>query len=354
MDLIKTRVCKVFGGLMLAAALYLICFADVTSVTATSLRPTQSLGIQLSQSDISSSDSITYSNVTYTSVDIYWDAIHDVSDYHIIVNSIPISNYYSSVNGTGIIINHDKGEHSANIQGLTPLTKYYIRIWVIKISDIYLAYDSNFSTIPSPTLTTKLIPSQGATNVSINTPFVWGSADGAIGYELEIATSPDYIDAVSIQTESMSYLPQTPLEYDQNYYWRVRALGIQSAGIWAAGVFTTEAITAPVIVTQVAPQATLSVALAPATTITQINNFSSIQPIFEIPQVVYILERKQNPSDKLIIAVSAGFIVLASLLILCYITNSRKNICRAKHPGSKITVRIIISDGNARSMYRYS
>jgi hypothetical protein len=85
-------------------------------------------------------------------------------------------------------------------------------------------------------------PSPGATNVALRPTFSWGALGGVDYYELEVATDANFSDVViDEETEGTAYTPDSDLEKDMTYFWRVRGCTDDGeCSDWSStGVFTT-------------------------------------------------------------------------------------------------------------------
>jgi hypothetical protein len=85
-------------------------------------------------------------------------------------------------------------------------------------------------------------PAPGATNVPLRPTFSWGALGGVDYYELEVATDANFSDVViSEETEGTAYTPDSDLEKNTTYFWRVRGCTDDGeCSDWSStGVFTT-------------------------------------------------------------------------------------------------------------------
>jgi hypothetical protein len=83
-------------------------------------------------------------------------------------------------------------------------------------------------------------PARGATDVSTTPTYTWSETKGAVLYELEVSTDPNFDTTVLSVTSDKAFYQTSEdeaLEYNTTYYWRVRVPG----GDWIYGVFTTMA-----------------------------------------------------------------------------------------------------------------
>jgi hypothetical protein len=85
-------------------------------------------------------------------------------------------------------------------------------------------------------------PAPGATDVSLRPTFSWGALGGVDYYELEVATDANFSDVViGEETEGTAYTPDSDLEKNTTYFWRVRGCTDDGeCSDWSStGVFTT-------------------------------------------------------------------------------------------------------------------
>ncbi|HEX78723.1 MAG TPA: hypothetical protein G4O19_01035, partial [Dehalococcoidia bacterium] len=78
-----------------------------------------------------------------------------------------------------------------------------------------------YMTMPIPTN-----PAQGADEVSLTPSFGWSAVRYAVTYQFQLSDDPTFgslIDSVSVTTTAYSYVGGD-LDYDNDYYWRVRAV----------------------------------------------------------------------------------------------------------------------------------
>jgi hypothetical protein len=135
--------------------------------------------------------------------------------------------------------------------------------------------------VPAPTDATqkssndllRVSPSPGATNVSNSPAFQWSTINDATGYEFQIADNPDFSSPFDIQVNlaSNSWTSPKKLEYNKQYYWRVRALNMtnNTMGDWVQNTFTTETGMLVATLSPTQPPVTISV---PSTATSQDSN----------------------------------------------------------------------------------
>jgi len=71
--------------------------------------------------------------------------------------------------------------------------------------------------------------------------FEWEQEPDAIEYNLQISDSFTFNNIITnINEETTSYIEKNNLDWDQNYYWRVRPIYNQSEGQWEEGYFSIQ------------------------------------------------------------------------------------------------------------------
>ena len=147
----------------------------------------------------------------------------------------------------------DTEASSARLPELEPATTYY---WRVRATEPVLSPWStkwSFTTSLSPTVITPELysPKAGATGVAVKPVFQWSGIAGADSYELIVSTDPSLANPTIVKIDAYA-LPSTAwqsnvsLNYDNAYYWKVRAIGSDTKSDWSAvGAFTTESPPSP-------------------------------------------------------------------------------------------------------------
>ena len=93
------------------------------------------------------------------------------------------------------------------------------------------------------------IPDPGATGVPVEPFFQWTAVAGADAYELLVSANVDFSEpSVSRTLPSNAWQCDMTLEHAATYYWKVRAVSLNTRSSWgAAGVFTTAPEPGPAI-----------------------------------------------------------------------------------------------------------
>jgi hypothetical protein len=167
--------------------------------------------------------------------------------------------------------------------------------------------------LPTPGVTTVQNPTQGATNVPVDTTFTWPAVAGAT-YQFVIAEELGNVDKFAIIDYSATcptnatVLRET-LKYDTTYWWRVRAVTATTQSDWTTAFFTTEpAPVATSTTTTTPPVTTIIVPTQPVATptVTIINSGTSAPTTPVIP--TYLLWA--------VIAVGAVLVIAVIVLIV--------------------------------------
>jgi surface protein/parallel beta-helix repeat protein len=96
----------------------------------------------------------------------------------------------------------------------------------------------------APGVVTLTAPENESSGVSINTTFTWEAVENADTYDIEAATSEEFITAsiVFFETGLTDTEFEATLDYETTYFWRVRAVNEAGEGEWSeVWSFTTQA-----------------------------------------------------------------------------------------------------------------
>jgi hypothetical protein len=113
------------------------------------------------------------------------------------------------------------------IPGLDPATEYTV---MVRVSDGE-PYQSRWSAPAEVTTGSYIlppvpeVPAQGLQGAPLLPSFVWEAASGAVSYDFQLSTSPDF-SALIVDTNvtATGYTVSSELAYDTNHYWRVRSV----------------------------------------------------------------------------------------------------------------------------------
>ena len=172
--------------------------------------------------------------------------------------------------------------------------------------------------LSTPGTVTIINPTNGATDVAVDTTFTWPTVAGAT-YEFVIAEELGNVDKFAIIDYSATcptnatVLRET-LKYNTTYWWRVRAVTAISKSDWSVEFFTTEK--APVVTSSTAP--------VPPVTITT-TNFTVTNPpqtTFTITQPTATPPASPIPPYLLWAVIAVGAILVIAVIVL--IVRTRK------------------------------
>ena len=179
-------------------------------------------------------------------------------------NNIQAAEYFvdtQGANGAGIAMSASDGSFSSMTENVQAAVN--TSTWTIGNHTLYLHgqdSENNWGAAQSITVSVYQAPvapvlTDQAASISNNRPaFTWAAVTGAT-YDLQVATSADFLSGIVVNQTGIvvtNYTPTTALT-DGNYYWRVRAVDAQShAGAWATGTVFALDTTPPAAVTGLA------------------------------------------------------------------------------------------------------
>jgi hypothetical protein len=113
----------------------------------------------------------------------------------------------------------------------------------------------SFTTFDSPPDVPALVsPANGATNIAVDTTFVWGASERAQNYQLQIAADEGFTNlAVDMSGIADTSANVGGLDYSTDYFWRVRAVNLAGASDWSSVRGFRTIIQAPATVTLFSP-----------------------------------------------------------------------------------------------------
>jgi len=138
------------------------------------------------------------------------------------------------------------------------------------------------------------VPFMGAQGYTTFPSFVWGAVSGADTYELEVGSTPDFSDATLVTTALTQYTWTTQLEYDTNYYWRVRALSaVGGVSEWCVSNFHTGMEPQPPVVVEENPTPNITLTVPEAETPGYIWAIIAVGAILTIAVIVLIVRTRR-------------------------------------------------------------
>ena len=163
-----------------------------------------------------------------------WGKFNDATTYHIqVAEDRDMEN---------IVFEDDRlYNNSVPVFDLDYFTKYYWRVKIISFDHVGLWSDVwEFTTgLSSPLLTA---PDSNATDVETQVYLQWENVTGKEEYELLVSTDKDFNDIVlSSEDIKVNFKIVNDLEYETEYFWKVRAVYQYGNGPWSnVWNFTTE------------------------------------------------------------------------------------------------------------------
>ncbi len=128
---------------------------------------------------------------------------------------------------------------NVKISGLSPSKEYTFKVRVANDSPIQSRWSNGVKVTTSAWLyaPTPISPSQYLVVASLHPTFTWSLVPAAVSYEFQLSASASFttlIDTVTIALTGYTYTGDA-LDYDTDYYWRVRAIGVDaSQSVWSS------------------------------------------------------------------------------------------------------------------------
>jgi hypothetical protein len=205
-----------------------------------------------------------------------WDKMSDAEKYKVYLNTT------KDFKGVSYTCNEDgDNEVDANhcsFSGLTSGTEHWFRVKVAAGEYLESYYNEeqyngrvSFTTAMGPSEWSPFetpsgdiggyAPLCGTTGVKLTPVFNWNASYGATGYEFVLSANPDYSSPIVSKTLTQTTFGLTEeLDYNTQYYWKVRAVKDGVYSQWGEAVFQTmhepEEPPPPVEIVQQAPPPT--------------------------------------------------------------------------------------------------
>jgi hypothetical protein len=178
---------------------------------------------------------------TVSDVELDWEALGGATEYAWQLNDDP------DLTGASVLFEDSTGASSEELADLEPATRYY---WRVRASQPFLSRWSevwSFITVAEGEITAPelISPEDGAREVAIRPVFQWSAVTEAEGYELIVSSQEADDDPVIVKTDDYSLSHTTwecniSLDYESDYYWKVRAITSESHSDWSVlATFTT-------------------------------------------------------------------------------------------------------------------
>jgi hypothetical protein len=166
--------------------------------------------------------------IAYSSVNVTWNSLANANSYQY---QVARDAQFTQVVKTG-----NTSLTFANITNLQPSTVYYWRVRGENVNG-YSPWSTvwNFTTestvLVQPTLTS---PENESIITGSSATFLWNPVFGANGYTLQVSIDNTFTTATSTFNTANTTYGLSGLQYNLNYYWRVRAYDGSSEGPWSA------------------------------------------------------------------------------------------------------------------------
>ena len=187
-----------------------------------------------------------YTSANTTFATLSWPAVTGATDYRVTLDGTESA---AQGNVTSLAIGSGAGPFpNALAAGSAHTWSVRVDSIGVTVPNTYYGRPSATATftmgLPTPGVTTVQNPTQGATNVPVDTTFTWPAVAGAT-YQFVIAEELGNVDKFAIIDYSATcptnatVLRET-LKYDTTYWWRVRAVTATTQSDWTTAFFTTE------------------------------------------------------------------------------------------------------------------
>jgi len=191
----------------------------------------------------------------------------------------------------------DDDDATAAVTGLDDNEDY---TWKVRV-EAGEPFQSRWSTAWTFTTTDHLnapgltVPIMGSQDYTLYPSFVWDSISGADGYVIQISANADFSGAVDVLTTVAQYTQTTALEYDTNYYWRVKATSeVGGVSAWSAvGNFHTGTEAMPPVVIEPTPTQNITLTVPEAETPGYIWAIIAIGALLTLAVIVLIVRTRR-------------------------------------------------------------
>jgi hypothetical protein len=169
------------------------------------------------------------------SVEFYWTNVGGAIKYEINVADNP--NFTNSKN-------YQTGQNHFSSVGFERSKQYFWKVRAISSNDTsqWSSTFSFYSGNPIPSKVQLYSPVDNSSKLSLTPKFVWGKPNFPLGldvkytFQLQIATDEQFQNVVATKSnlkDTSFILEDKILQPGTKYYWRVRALNIDSNGVWS-------------------------------------------------------------------------------------------------------------------------
>ena len=199
---------------------------------------------------------VTVSAVSETSAKVSWTAMTGAKQYEVKYDS------------TTVLVPGTPSSTPATTKTLTGLSDdktYSVKVRVKDDQAFQSRWSSavTFTTVQAILAPTNLVPVNGMQDAPLLPSFGWTEVSNAVSYEFELGADPDFSDATAVTGITVIfYTWETELNYDQNYYWRVRAVSdTGTKSDWCTFNFHTRVEAIPPVTVPPPPTPTITVVI---------------------------------------------------------------------------------------------
>lgn len=98
----------------------------------------------------------------------------------------------------------------------------------------------NIEVLAAPAAAGLIAPVNGATDLSVSPTLSWNAANGAVAYQVSVATDPGFTNVVWTMVVLETTAGTDNLDFNSTYYWRVDAIGVCGTTEGVVRNFSTE------------------------------------------------------------------------------------------------------------------
>jgi hypothetical protein len=220
---------------------------DTTNTSLMTLSDSLSAPVTLTSPDDRAKGVGTPDGDAVSDVELDWESLSGATEYQWQLDDDP------DLDAASALFEDSTGASSEELDDLAPATKYYWRVRVIKPLLSRWSETWSFTTAAEGEITAPelISPEDDTIEVDIRPLFQWSTVAGAEGYELIVFREEPGDDPVILRVGEYN-LPDNiwecniNLDYETNYYWKVRAVTGETHSDWSKpAVFTTRAESSP-------------------------------------------------------------------------------------------------------------
>ena len=214
---------------------------DTTHVSLVTFSDSLSAPVTLTSPDDRARGVGTLHSDSVRDVELDWEVLSGATEYEWQLNDD------LDLATASVLFEDNTGASSESLPDLEPDIRYY---WRVRASQPFLSRWSevwSFTTVAGSEITAPelISPEDGASGVALRPVFQWSTVTEAEGYELIVSRKEAGDDPLILKTDDYSLSDTTwacniSLDYDTDYYWKVRAITSETSSDWSSlATFTT-------------------------------------------------------------------------------------------------------------------